>query len=901
MARKKTIVTETIEGDEHDLTRAGGPGSGSWDGPGQPRFAAGSAGKADQLGQKAHDLTNKAAPNKIYIGGDSGTKEEHQAAHDAHLEAANAHEEASKGFAEKGQSNKADWHSSLATAHRSYAVAHSGAMQSLATGGSGLKWTTSGSGDAYIVHKEGHDPQVSMVGSYKSSKAAEEHIRTGKSQPGNELATGGSGGAHKATDTDAAQLCRALNSSASFDGNADARFMWMPAGKAKELHLTYDDKPATVYVDVMPGDEKTVMASFNALCEKAAPQKPFGDIEHRRSEASFWPQGFDWASQGERDGIYVRAEWSGLGKKHVTEKIHRSFSPSFKTDAVWSWDKDNQRYFCAAGERGSKENPARITGVGFDVGTLTNQPAFKDMQPLFAKENHGAAQPNGREAAQEITMIEQELAALKAENQRALDAANLRAKNAEEIITKQGEEAIDAAIVRAVGRNAIDPKDEAIKASYKSLGATNSKSVVAIVDALPAKQTPGTTRAGLGTVEVSANGFEETYRGWANNQAPISGLMRAGKVQEAVKLSRASASIYQEMSGMIAKGANVVTKDMLTRAADVTTNVDSTFGTLSGLLLVLQHGLGFLKNNLIGASDITTDFRNEPASYNQWVRSRYFTVPTVYDYTAPTYVGTAPSTTETAKSAAGVVDVDVIINKNKRVWVPISSDILGGSVRNLFQEQKMPAMYAVAEQMNSDLIANVLSGNLNAGGTTITFSTGAATLSISDAKDVQTWVPAVGLKADVAKMPSFGRFMFLHSAYKWAMDSDKNYAQLDAISKASRAQNPLAGELPPPFGFEFHSSQLMRDNADYTAATTLGFCGVKESLILVGRVPQDYTNAIEAPPGATIQILTEPETGLSIMVTQFVDNRLETANLRVAIMYGTGIGLKTAGFLINPK
>ena len=45
MARKKTTVTEEIEGDEQELTRAGGPGSGSWDGPGQPRYAT--ATKAD--------------------------------------------------------------------------------------------------------------------------------------------------------------------------------------------------------------------------------------------------------------------------------------------------------------------------------------------------------------------------------------------------------------------------------------------------------------------------------------------------------------------------------------------------------------------------------------------------------------------------------------------------------------------------------------------------------------------------------------------------------------------------------------------------------------------------------------------------------------------------------------
>ena len=498
---------------------------------------------------------------------------------------------------------------------------------------------------------------------------------------------------------------------------------------------------------------------------------------------------------------------------------------------------------------------------------------------------------NGGNAAAigDTTMTEAELAA---------ENAELRAT-----ITKTNDAQIDAALVRAVGRNAIEAKNETVKASYKALGKTDASSVVAIIDSLPAIAAPGTTRAVAngdgGSVAVGDPSFEDAFKGWTKQQAPQNGLIRAGKVQEAVKLSRASAGAYRDLERMIAKGCDVSMPDMIARASDVTTNVDGTYGTLSGLLLVLQRNLGFLKNRLIGVDQITTDFRNEPAAYNQWVRTRYLTYPTVYDYTAPTFSSTTPSSTETQKTAAGVTDVDVKINKNKRVWVPIDTAVLSGTVRNLFQEQKAPGIYALADQMNQDLISNIISGNVDANGATITFTTAAATLAVGDAKDVQTWVPAIGLKADVAKMPEMGRFMFLHSAYWRAMQSDKNFAQLQAIANASLAGNPLSGDIESPYGFDFHHSQLMKDNADYTAATYLGFCGTRESLILVGRVPQDYTQAIEAPPTATIQIITEPETGLSIMVSQFVNNNLETANLRLAIMYGTGVGQKTNGFLIK--
>lgn len=704
-----------------------------------------------------------------------------------------------------------------------------------------------------------------------------------------------SGKIHKATTSDAAQLCRALSSSAQFDGSADARFMWMPAGKCKELHLTYDDKPATVYLDVMPGDEKIVQASFNELCTKHSPQKPFCDIEHKREDASAWPQSFEWAGNGDRDGIYVRAEWSGLGKKHVTEKIHRSFSPSFKTNAEWSWDKDSQRYYCKAGDRGSKENPARIIGVGFDIGTLTNQPAFRDMQPLFARLNESAAQPSGGIAAveKESTMTEQEVAALKT----AHNAALARAAAVEE-------QAVEAAITRAVGRNAIEAKDETLKASYKSIGQKDAKAAVAIIDALPAKNVPGVARATLTSeVKFGECSLADAFKGLESQRAPQNDLIRSGNVKEAAKLSRAAAAIYKnDIERKVNAGGDAYLPDVL-RAADVTTNVDANVGTLSGLYLVLQRNLGFLKNQLSLLSDISTDFRNEPALYNQWVRTRYISVPTVYDYTAPTFSSTTPSSTETQKSTPSTTDVDVRIDKNKRVWIPFDTAVLAGTVRNLFQEQKSPMLYALGEQMLSDLVTTIISGSLQAGGTTRTFTTSAATLNLTDAKDVQTAFPAIGLKADIAKMPDTGsnRFLLVHPAYYRAFQSDKNYALIQAIANAQKANPLLMGNVENPYNFGVHWTQLMKDNSDYTAATTLGFCGSKESLILVGRVPQDYTQAVEAPPTATIQIVTEPETGLSIMVTQFVNNNLETANLRVGIMYGTAIGHPGIGFLVNQK
>ena len=167
----------------------------------------------------------------------------------------------------------------------------------------------------------------------------------------------------------------------------EVSFMFMPSGQ-HTICAGFRNQSILLTVDIDPErDTPVVQASFQNLVSKYPKQKPFGCIEHEEKDASVWAKGFN----PQADGIYLTAEPSALGENHVNGRIHRSWSPSFLTDADYTKATlkeypSGKVYEFPAGVRGSETNPARITGVTFCVGTLTNNPAFKEINPVRAKE-----------------------------------------------------------------------------------------------------------------------------------------------------------------------------------------------------------------------------------------------------------------------------------------------------------------------------------------------------------------------------------------------------------------------------------------------------------------------------------------------------------------------------------
>lgn len=172
--------------------------------------------------------------------------------------------------------------------------------------------------------------------------------------------------------------------------DAPVFFMHMPAGQHTITAGFRDHDRITITVDVDETAPRVLQETFDHLTATTG-QEPFGDEDHEGRKATLrFPAGrtrFEWGELHGGEGVIVSgAEPTSYGAESVNGKVYRSWSPEFETDA------DMENAVCNNGHwtfpdfvRGSASNPARITGVGFCVGALTNKPAFRAMPPVKAK------------------------------------------------------------------------------------------------------------------------------------------------------------------------------------------------------------------------------------------------------------------------------------------------------------------------------------------------------------------------------------------------------------------------------------------------------------------------------------------------------------------------------------
>ena len=199
-------------------------------------------------------------------------------------------------------------------------------------------------------------------------------------------------------------LCRdagepiVLAADQKWEVDVPTEFQWMPGG-VHVITPTYGDRTIRLAVRCHEGTARAVQASFEQWRRAMPKQRPFGCVEHREQEAALLPTGFRW--DGEKGGVNCACTPTALGAQNVNGRIHRSWSPSFTTDADYGackcsdcgegWDACDAAKCSGVmefpkGARGSVQNPAEVTGVAFSVGSLTNKPAFRSIDPVRAKD-----------------------------------------------------------------------------------------------------------------------------------------------------------------------------------------------------------------------------------------------------------------------------------------------------------------------------------------------------------------------------------------------------------------------------------------------------------------------------------------------------------------------------------
>ena len=523
----------------------------------------------------------------------------------------------------------------------------------------------------------------------------------------------------------------------------------------------------------------------------------------------------------------------------------------------------------------------------------------------------------------------------------------IRAREAKEQSAREAR--IDAAIQASTAAGRFLPKEDTsvVRASALAMEQSVDGAGVSYLNSLPVKAKDLTIRATQGgeqdaDVQLGQLSIRDNIKAYCKLSdtfkfdSETGGAVRASNGNEAAmkdlaQKSKDRALIIRDINEQIRAGGDFRMADVV-RAADY---ADPASNNPLGVLntgLQLSWNLGYLANQLAVINDITTDISNQPALFNQVIRSRYITVPGVQLKTnGVAWRGTTGNTT----------DVNVTINQYAGIPITIGNNVLGSTIRNLHLEQKTPQMYGLGEYIIYKLIDAAINGTTRIANDGVTTATQKFT-GKGDGKTAGTKFSPVGgnytlsaftgglpLSMDLSKFPGgdegpgtpLQRFAWVHSSIYANIASDANLLLTQTIQSAvakSGKEDLVATGLVPQLGnIKLRKSQLMTDTntlandggspliytvtpGDYTAATVRGIAGTRSSLMFASRVPTDYTKIMpEIPSTAAIEMVTEPNTGLTFMVVKHLDHGLETSNLRVALMFGIGIGDERQGFLLG--
>jgi len=272
------------------------------------------------------------------------------------------------------------------------------------------------------------------------------------------------------------------------------------------------------------------------------------------------------------------------------------------------------------------------------------------------------------------------------------------------------------------------------------------------------------------------------------------------------------------------------------------------------------------------------------------------------------------------KSLPLTTDRTVTLNMFKATEIEFPVSLLSGTVRNLFGEQLGAQTYALAEVINQHVLGMFAAPGATQYATGVAWSGTKTTYT----KALANWSLAgmIGVKnaMTISKIPDTGRFVLLHSFYHDKLLEDSNLLSAKAIMSLIHKDEAEfnTGDLPTLFGLQVLESQLASwavGNGTTTGALTswtddttlgstdaVGFAGNQSSGLFVSRPPQDFTavaTSLGIPITASVRLMTEPDSGLTVMVFSYLDNGKMSINQRVCVMWGVAQGDPRVGITIK--
>ena len=299
----------------------------------------------------------------------------------------------------------------------------------------------------------------------------------------------------------------------------------------------------------------------------------------------------------------------------------------------------------------------------------------------------------------------------------------------------------------------------------------------------------------------------------------------------------------------------------------------NSLGSLSGSLIA-QTCLSLLKAELPALSVFTTDFSNAAAKLNQTIITRVRAIPAVQTYSTSTGYQ-ATSATDT--------DVPVTIAAHRYVQFDYNANELASTSRDLFGEQAEGAIYALGKDVIDTALAFFNLTNFSAGSQhTVVTQT--------------NWGRPAMINARTALVTRHvypkGGYCLQNANYFGQLSQDPAIVSLAAFQDPDIIEMgvlPTISDIKPIEYADFPTNGV----------SLAAVVGTKEAIVLATRLPYDYVDAQVGSNYGAVSQVTDPGSGLSLMLTQYVNHDAGVSRYRVALMSGSAVGDTTRAQLIT--
>lgn len=317
-------------------------------------------------------------------------------------------------------------------------------------------------------------------------------------------------------------------------------------------------------------------------------------------------------------------------------------------------------------------------------------------------------------------------------------------------------------------------------------------------------------------------------------------------------------------------------------------------GTLAGAV-VLQRTLEFFRINYPIVRSIYTDFSDQPALLNQTFDTRIVGTLAVQTYNN-TVGGDGRPQGWTTVSTASTTDVPITLAQHIGVPVVFGANTLSSTIRRLFDEMAPAMSYALAKYFVQLLYALFTPANYNAYA-----AVNGVKVPVAYTSYVKSLInfgrsAMVDLNAifNPNEVPLHDRSVLLNSAYFGAAGKDPSLITFWAGHRDPEIVTE--GELPKMSKFvPIEAPDLPNTN------NLVGMALQKTAAVAVARVPSDYTKALPGASYGTSTMVSDSETGMTLMLVQYVNHTGGYAESRMESMIGCGAGDTRAGLCITSQ